>query len=86
MILQLPRLLAKDVAKVAVAVAAARAAIAIGAHAAEAAEARAELVVDEVKKLLEGPAWRWGEPGYEASRQGGTGWYRKVTILQKEGG
>ena len=38
------------------------------------------------KRLLEGASWRWGEPGDEACRMGGTGWYRQVTITEKEGG
>ena len=47
---------------------------------------RAELEGEEVKKLAKGAAWRWGEPANEAGRQGGTGWYRQVTITEKEGG
>ena len=35
---------------------------------------------------MEGASWRWGEPGDEACRMGGTGWYRQVTITEKEGG
>ena len=38
------------------------------------------------KRLPEGASWRWGEPGDEACRMGGTGWYRQVTITEKEGG
>ena len=45
--------------------------------------ARAELVGE--KRLPEGAAWRWGEPAYEACQMGGTGWYRQVTIMEKEG-
>ena len=36
--------------------------------------------------MAEGAGWRWGEPGDEACRMGGTGWYRQVTITEKEGG
>ena len=46
--------------------------------------ARAEL--DGEKRLAEAAAWRWGEPADEACRMGGTGWYRQVTITEKEGG
>ena len=38
------------------------------------------------KRLPEGASWRWGEPGDEACRMGGTGWYRQVAITEKEGG
>ena len=38
------------------------------------------------KRLAEGAAWRWGEPADEACRMGGTGWYRQVTITEKEVG
>ena len=46
--------------------------------------ARAEL--EGEKRLAEGAAWRLGEPADEASRTGGTGSYRQVTITEKEGG
>ena len=38
------------------------------------------------KRLPEGASWRLGEPRDEACRMGGTGWYRQVTITEKEGG
>ena len=46
--------------------------------------ARAELEAE--KRLAEGAAWRWGEPADQACQMGGTGWYRQVTITEKEGG
>ena len=46
----------------------------------------AELEEEEIKRLSEGAAWRWGEAADEACRQGGTRWYRQVTITEKEGG
>ena len=46
--------------------------------------ARAEL--EGEKSLPEGASWRWGEPADEACRMEGTGWYRQVTITEKEGG
>ena len=42
--------------------------------------------MEEIKSLPEGAAWRWGEPGDEAYRQGGIGWYHKVTLPEKGGG
>ena len=48
--------------------------------------ARAELEGEEIKRLPEGVAWWWGEQADEACWQGGTGWYRQVTITEKEGG
>ena len=45
--------------------------------------ARAEL--EGEKRLPEGAAWRWGEPADEACRMARTGWYRQVTITEKEG-
>ena len=45
---------------------------------------RAEL--EGQKWQPKGVAWRWGEPTDEVCRQGGTGWYRQVTITEKEGG
>ena len=42
--------------------------------------------LDREKRLAEGAAWRWGEPADEGCRMGGTGWYRQVTITEKEGG
>ena len=45
-----------------------------------------ELRLEGEKRLPEGASWRWGEPGDEACRMGGTGWYRHVTITEKEGG
>ena len=82
-ILQLPRLFVKDAAE-APAAAAAGAAEVAGTRAAKPVAARAEL--EGEKRLPEGAAWRWGEPADEACRQGGTGWYRQVTITEKEGG
>ena len=46
--------------------------------------ARAEL--EGEKRLPEGEAWRWGELADVACRMWGTGWYRQVTITEKEGG
>ena len=60
------------------------AAEAAGARAAKPVAARAEL--EGEKRLAEGAAWRWGEPADEAFRMGGRGWYRQVTITEKEGG
>ena len=48
--------------------------------------ARAELEGEEIKRLPEGAAWRWGESADEACRQGGTGCYWQLTITDKEGG
>ena len=81
-ILQLPRIFAKDEAPPAgVAGGAAEAA---GARPAKPVAARVEL--EGEKRLPEGASWRWGELGDEACRMGGTGWYRQVTITEKEGG
>ena len=80
--MQLPRLFVKDEPQAAGA----------AGGAAEAAGARpAKLVADRVElegemRLPEGASWRWGEPGDEACRTGGTGWYRQVIITEKEGG
>ena len=57
----------------------------MGARAAKLVAARAELQVQEIKKLPEGADWWWGGPGDEAFRQGSTRWYHKATILEKEG-
>ena len=44
--------------------------------------ASAEL--EGAKRLPEGAAWWWGELADEACPMGGTGWYRQVTITEKE--
>ena len=46
--------------------------------------ARAEL--EREKRLPEGAARWWGELADEAYRMGGTGWYRRVTITEKQRG
>ena len=46
--------------------------------------ARAEL--EGEKRLLEGAAWLWGEPADKACRIRDSGWYRQVTITEKEAG
>ena len=46
----------------------------------------ARLELEGEKRLPEGASWLWGEPGDEACRMGGTGWYWQVTITEKEGG
>ena len=81
-ILQLPRIFVKDDAQAAEA--AGGAAEAAGARPAKPVAARLEL--EGEKRLPEGASWRWGEPRDEACRMGGTGWYRQVTITEKEGG
>ena len=81
-ILQLPRIFVKDDAQAAEA--AGGAAEAAAARPAKPVAARLEL--EGEKRLPEGASWRWGEPGDEACRMGGTGWYRQVTITEKEGG
>ena len=81
-ILQLPRIFVKDDAQAADA--AGGAAEAAGARPAKPVAARLEL--EGEKRLPEGASWRFGEPGDEACRMGGTGWYRQVTITEKEGG
>ena len=82
-IMQLPRIFVKeDEAQPAGAVGGA--AEAAGARPARPVAARGEL--DGEKRLPEGASGRWGEPGDEACRMGGTGWYRQVTITEKEGG
>ena len=80
--MQLPRIFVKDDAEAAEA--AGGAAEAAGARPAKPVAARLEL--EGEKRLPEGASWRWGEPGDEACRMGGTGWYRQVTITEKEGG
>ena len=80
--MQLPRIFVKDDAQAAEA--AGGAAEAAGARPAKPVAARVEL--EGEKRLPEGASWRWGEPGDEACRMGGTGWYRQVTITEKEGG
>ena len=80
--MQPPRLFVKDDAQAAEA--AGGAAEAAGARPAKPVAARVEL--EGGKRLPEGASWRWGEPGDEACRMGGTGWYRQVTITDKEGG
>ena len=79
---QLPRIFVKDPAEAPAA--APGAAEAAGARAAKPVAARVEL--EGEKRLAEGAAWRWGEPADEGYRMGGTGWYRQVTITEKEGG
>ena len=81
-ILQLPRIFVKDDAQAADA--AGGAAEAAGARPAKPVAARLEL--EGEKRLPEGASWRFGEPGDEACRMGGTEWYRQVTITEKEGG
>ena len=81
-ILQLPRIFVKDDAQAADA--AGGAAEAAGARPAKPVAARLEL--EGENRLPEGASWRFGEPGDEACRMGGTGWYRQVTITEKEGG
>ena len=81
-ILQLLRLLTKEVAEAT----AAGAAEAARARAAKRVAARAELEGEEIKKLAEGASWRWGELADEVCRQRGTGWCRHATITEKEGG
>ena len=80
--MQLPRIFVKDDAQAAEA--AGGAAEAAGARPAKPVAARLEL--EGEKRLPEGASWRFGEPGDEACRMGGTGWYRQVTITEKEGG
>ena len=80
--MQLPRIFVKDDAQAAEA--AGGAAEAAGARPAKPVAARWEL--EGEKRLPEGASWRWGEPGDEACRMGGTRWYRQVTITEKEGG
>ena len=58
----------------------------VGTRVAKLVAARAELEGDELKKLAEGAAWLWAKAADEACRQGGTGWYRQVTITEREGG
>ena len=74
--MQLPRIFVKDEAQPAGA--AGGAAEAAGARPAKPVAARVEL--EGEKRLPE------GEPGDEACRMGGTGWYRQVTITEREGG
>ena len=78
----MPRLFFKDPAEAPAA--ATRPAEATRAQAAKPVAARAEL--EGEKRVVEGAAWRWGEPADEACRMGGTGWYWQVTITEKEGG
>ena len=80
--MQLPRLFVKDDAQAAEA--AGGAAEAAGVRPAKPVAARVEL--EGEKRLPKGASWRWGEPGDEACRMGGTGWYRQVTITEKVGG
>ena len=80
--MQLPRLFVKDEAQAAGA--ARGAAEAAGARPAKPVAACVGL--EGEKRLPEGASWRWGEPGDEACRIRGTGWYRQVTITEKEGG
>ena len=80
-ILQLPRLFTKEVAEAT----AAQAAQAAVARAAEPPAAPPGLEGEEIKKLAEGAAGRWGQPADEACRQGGTGWYQQLTITEKAG-
>ena len=77
--MQLPRIFVKDEAQPAGA--AGGAAEAAGARPAKPLAARVEL--EREKRLLEGASWQWGEPGDEACRMGGTGWYRQVTITER---
>ena len=80
--MQLPRIFVKDDAQAAEA--AGGAAEAAGARPAKPVAARLEL--EGENRLPVGASWRWGEPGDEACRMGGTGCYRHVTITEKEGG
>ena len=82
-ILQLPHLFTKEVAEGAVALAAGTTKAA-EAWAATPVAAREDLEVEEIKKLGEGAAWRWGESADDACRQGGTQWYHQGTIVAKE--
>ena len=76
--MQLPRIFVKDEAQLAGAEGGASQAA--GARAAKPVAARVE--PEGEKRLPEGASWRWGEPGDEACRMGGTGWYRQVTITE----
>ena len=80
--MQPPRLFVKDEAQAAGT--AGGAAEAAGARPAKPVAARVEL--EGEKRPPEGASWRWVELGDEACRMGGTGWYRQVTITEKEGG
>ena len=80
--MQLPHIFVKDEAQPAGA--AGGAAEAAGARPAKPLAARVEL--EGEKRLPEGASWRWGDPRDEACRMGGTGWYRQVTINEKERG
>ena len=80
--MQLPRISVKDEAQPAGA--AGGAAEAAVARPAKPVAARVEL--EGEKRLPEAALWRWGEPRDEACQMGGTGWYRQVTITEKEGG
>ena len=82
-ILQLPHLFVEEAAEAAAA-AATGAAQAAGAWAAKPVAARAEL--EGEKRQPKGVACRWQEPADEVCRRVGTGWYRQVTITEKEGG
>ena len=73
--MQLPRIFVKGDAKATEA--AGGATEAAGARPAKPVAARLKL--EGEKRLPEGASWRWGEPGDEACRMGGTGWYRQVT-------
>ena len=66
-ILQLPHLFTKKVAEAT----AAGAAKGAGARVAKPVAAHVELEGEEIKKLAEGAACRWGEPAHEACRHGG---------------
>ena len=69
--MQLPRLFVKDEAQAAEA--AEGAAEAAGGRPGKPVAARVE--PEGEKRLPEGASWRWGEPGDEACRMGGTGWF-----------
>ena len=78
-ITQLPRPFTKEVAE-------ATAGRAVEALAAKPVAARAELEGEEIKNLAQGAGWQWGGLVDKACRHVGTGWYRQITITEKEGG
>ena len=79
----MPPLFVKEAAEAAAA-AAGGSTEAARARAAKPVAARAQL--EGEKRMLEGAAWRWAELADEACWMGGTGWYRQVTITEKEAG
>ena len=80
--MQLPRLFVKHEPQAAGA--AGGAAEAAGARPTKPVAARVEL--EGEKRLPEGASWRWGEPGDEACRMGGTGWYHRSPSPRRRGG